>query len=112
MRPSLKLIPFIGLVLSLGAGAQERVISSLGRLEPENGVVQLAGPSGGGLSGAVLKSLEVAEGDWVENDQVVARLDSYNLRKAEVARLEAILTNARNEIATKWCGKRTSRKDH
>ena len=98
MRPSLKLIPFIGLALSLCAGAQERAISSLGRLEPENGVVQLAGPSGGGLTGAVLKSLEVAEGDWVERDQVVARLDSYNLRKAEVARLEAILTNARNEM--------------
>jgi HlyD family secretion protein len=74
------------------------VVSSLGRLEPENGVVQLAGPSGGGLTGAVMKSLEVAEGDWVESGQVVARLDSYNLRKAEVARLEAILTNARNEI--------------
>jgi HlyD family secretion protein len=79
--------------------AEERVISSLGRLEPENGVVQLAGPSGGGLTGAVMKTLEVAEGDWVEKDQVVARLDSYNLRSADVDRLEAVLTNARNEMA-------------
>jgi HlyD family secretion protein len=62
-------------------------------------VVKLAGPSGGGLAGAVLKSLEVAEGDWVENNQIVARLDSYNLRKAEVARLEAILVNSRSEMA-------------
>lgn len=99
MRPSLILILFFGLVISFRAAAQERVISSLGRLEPENGVVQLAGPSGGGLTGAVMKSLEVAEGDWVESDQVVARLDSYNLRKAEVARLEAILTNANSEMA-------------
>ncbi|MDH3548854.1 MAG: efflux RND transporter periplasmic adaptor subunit [Gammaproteobacteria bacterium] len=75
------------------------MISSLGRLEPENGVVQLAGPSGGGLTGAVMKSLVVAEGDWVEKDQVVARLDSYNLRAADVDRLEAVLTNARNEMA-------------
>jgi len=89
----------IALGVSLSTVAQERVISSLGRLEPENGVVQLAGPSGGGLTGAVMKSLAVAEGDWVESDQVVAHLDSYNLRKAEVARLEAILTNARSEIA-------------
>ena len=98
MRLSLRLVPLLALFISLCSLAQEHVVSSLGRLEPENGVVQLAGPSGGGLTGAVMKSLEVAEGDWVESGQVVARLDSYNLRKAEVARLEAILTNARNEI--------------
>jgi HlyD family secretion protein len=99
MLPGLQLIPLLALVISLCAVAQERVVSSLGRLEPENGVVKLAGPSGGGLTGAVMKSLEVAEGDWVESGQVVARLDSYNLRKAEVARLQAILINARNEMA-------------
>ena len=99
MRPLVGSVLFFGLVFSICASAQERVISSLGRLEPENGVVKLAGPSGGGLAGAVLKSLEVAEGDWVENNQIVARLDSYNLRKAEVARLEAILVNSRSEMA-------------
>jgi len=99
MRPLLQLISCLGLALSLGAVADQRVVSSLGRLEPENGVVRLAGPSGGGLSGAVIKSLEVAEGDWVEKDQVIARLDSYALREAEVARLEAILANARSEMA-------------
>ena len=99
MRPVLKLIPVVCLVFSLCAAAEQRVVSSLGRLEPENGVVQLAGPSGGGLTGAVLKTLEVAEGDWVEKDQVVARLDSYDLRSAEVARLNAILANARSEMA-------------
>jgi HlyD family secretion protein len=99
MRPSLRVVLLFGLVFSLCAVAEDRVVSSLGRLEPENGVVQLAGPSGGGLTGAVLKSLEVAEGDWVDSNQVVAYLDSYNLRKAEVARLEAILKNARNEMA-------------
>jgi HlyD family secretion protein len=99
MRPLVRSILFFGLVFSIGASAQERVVSSLGRLEPENGVVKLAGPSGGGLAGAVLKSLEVAEGDWVESNQVVARLDSYNLRKAEVAKLEAILDNSRSELA-------------
>jgi HlyD family secretion protein len=99
MRPGLRLLPVLALVISLGAAAEDRVVSSLGRLEPENGVVKLAGPSGGGAGGAVMKSLQVAEGDWVESGQVVARLDSYNLREAEVARLEAILTNARDEIA-------------
>ena len=99
MRRRRILFFFFSFTLSFCAVADERAISSLGRLEPENGVVQLAGPSGGGLTGAVMKSLVVAEGDWVEKDQVVARLDSYDLRTAEVDRLEAVLTNARNEMA-------------
>lgn len=99
MRSGQTLLAFFVLVISLGAAAEPRAISSIGRLEPENGVVQLAGPSGGGLTGAVIKTLEVAEGDWVEKDQVLARLDSHELRSAEVARLNAILANARGEVA-------------
>ena len=108
MRPAFNLIPLLGLFVSLCAVAEQRVISSLGRLEPENGVVRLAGPSGGGLSGAVLKTLEVDEGDWVDKDQVLARLDSYDLRNAEVARLNAILANARSEMARQEDLSRTS----
>ena len=99
MRHSLKLIPCLTLCVALCADAEPRVISSLGRLEPENGVVQLAGPSGGGLTAAVIKSLDVAEGDWVEKDQVIARLDSYDLRQADLSRLKAILANARSEMS-------------
>lgn len=99
MQPGVKLLFIFAILASQSAIAEPRVISSLGRLEPENGVVQLAGPSGGGLTGAVMTSLAVAEGDWVEQGQVVARLNSYDLRTAEVARLEAILANARNEMA-------------
>ncbi|MEJ2322814.1 MAG: efflux RND transporter periplasmic adaptor subunit [Gammaproteobacteria bacterium] len=98
MRPELKLLPIITIVFSFSALAEERVVSSLGRLEPENGVVQLAGPSGGGLTGAVIKTLQVTEGDWVEKDQVVAHLASYVLRRGEVARLNAIVANARSEV--------------
>lgn len=72
----------IQLCIPLSIADGKRTISSLGRLEPKNGVVQLAGPSGGGLSGAVIKALEVAEGEWVDKDQVVARLDSYDLHQA------------------------------
>lgn len=97
MQPSLKLLLALTLLTSHAVVAENRVISSLGRLEPENGVLQLAGPSGGGLTGAVMTSLEVGEGDWVDSGQVVARLDSYDLRAAEVARLEAVLGNARSE---------------
>jgi HlyD family secretion protein len=108
LRPGQKLLPIVILAISLSAVAEERVVSSLGRLEPENGVVQLAGPSGGGLTGAVIKTLEVAEGDWVEKGQVVARLDSYDLRSAEVARLNAIIANARSEVARQKDLDRTS----
>ena len=45
---------FFSFALSFCAVADERAISSLGRLEPENGVVQLAGPSGGGLTGTMI----------------------------------------------------------
>jgi HlyD family secretion protein len=55
MQPGLRLLPVLALAISLGAAAEDRVISSLGRLEPENGVVKLAGPSGGGAGGAVMK---------------------------------------------------------
>jgi len=99
MHPRVKLLFILALLVSQNAVAEQRAISSLGRLEPENGVLRLAGPSGGGLTGTVMTSLAVAEGEWVEKGQVVARLDSYNLRTAEVARLEAILANARNEMA-------------
>ena len=96
MRTFCLLLVFL---LAQDVAAQGRVISSLGRLEPENGILQLAGPSGGGLTGAVMAALEVEEGDWVDSGQVVARFDSYALRAAEVARLEAILVNARSEMS-------------
>ena len=76
------------LLLTQQAFADGRVVSSLGRLEPENGVLQLAGPSGGGLTGAVMTSLSVAEGDWVESGQVVARLDDAT-QQAQLAVAQA-----------------------
>ncbi len=89
----------LSIIYSIGSVADQRSISSLGRLEPFNGVIKLSGPSGGGMSGAVIKELSVAEGDWVEKDQVIAYLDSYRLRKSEVARLQAILDNANSELS-------------
>ena len=108
MRFRITLTPLLCLLLALPAAAEERVISSLGRLEPENGVVELAGPSGSGFSGAVIKTLEVKQGDWVDENQVIARLDNYALRSAEVQRLNAILANARSELARQEDLSRTS----
>jgi len=80
--------------------AQDLSVASLGRIEPHNGVLRLAGPSGGGGIGgmAVIRDLTVSEGDWVEKGAVVAILDSYPVREAQVARLEAIVRNAEAEL--------------
>ncbi len=86
---------FLGLTSS-ASSAGERSISCLGRLEPKDGVIKLAGPSNGS---GVIKVLEVSEGDWVEAGDRIALLDTYELRSAEVTRLEAVLRNAERELA-------------
>ena len=61
----IKTIPFIGLLLiscHLTALAETRSVSGLGRLEPDGGVIQVAGSSSGGASGSVIRELTVAEG--------------------------------------------------
>lgn len=74
----------------------ERAISCLGRLEPKDGVINVAGPSTGT---GVIRVLKVEEGDWVEAGDELALLDTYELRGAEVKRLEAVLRNARRELS-------------
>jgi HlyD family secretion protein len=78
------------------AVSAERAISCLGRLEPGEGVVNVAGPSTGT---GVIRVLRVEEGDWVEAGDELALLDTYELRAAEVKRLEAMLRNARRELS-------------
>ncbi|MEO0436198.1 MAG: efflux RND transporter periplasmic adaptor subunit [Pseudomonadota bacterium] len=57
-------------------------VSALGRIEPRDGIFQLAGPS----EQAVVSNLLVAEGEVVSAGQVLARLDTFELRQAEVQR--------------------------
>ncbi len=75
--------------------AQTRVISSLGRIEPAGGVIRLAGPSG---LGSVIMELKVEEGDQVKQGDIIARLDSYPVRQADLVRLEAELQNNRKQL--------------
>jgi len=72
-----------------------KAVSALGRLEPKDGVIEVAGPSD--LS-VVLSSLEVDKGDPVEPGQLIAVLDKAAVRQADVERLEAKLANARREL--------------
>ncbi|KAA1190083.1 HlyD family efflux transporter periplasmic adaptor subunit [Pseudohalioglobus sediminis] len=75
--------------------AEPRVISSLGRIEPAGGVVMLAGPSG---LGSVIMDLKVSEGDAVKKGDVIAVLDSYPVRRAELDQAQAQLESARNQL--------------
>lgn len=78
------------------APAEPRRVGALGRLEPEDGVRRIAGPS---EPTAVIAELRVDEGDAVEAGQVVAVLDTAPLRQAAIERIQAELANAERELA-------------
>ena len=88
------------LVLSLAAPvvlvAQEagRVISCLGRIEPAGGIVRLSGPT---ALGAVIMDLKVKEGEWVEEGQEIAMLDSSPVRTAALDALKVELELAESQ---------------
>jgi HlyD family secretion protein len=93
-----KIVPFVFFILASftqGLLADSRVISSLGRIEPAGGVVRLAGPSG---LGSVIMDLKVKEGDRVAQGDVIALLDSYPVRKAELAKSQAELESDRTQL--------------
>lgn len=99
MSTVFRAIALTSLLLAGPALGDARSVSSLGRIEPLNGVLKLAGPSGNGLSGAVIKTMLVTEGDWVDANQILARLDSHAFRTADVTRLKAVLKNKDQELA-------------
>lgn len=61
-------------------------VSALGRLEPEDGLIRVAGPSG---VNAVIGELFVDHGDLVEEGQLIATLDTVEELAARIDRLEA-----------------------
>lgn len=71
-----------------------RSVTSLGRVEPLNGVYQIAGPSD--LS--VVAKLWVEEGEYVAESDILATLDTYGIRDAEVNRAEVDLNLARKVL--------------
>jgi HlyD family secretion protein len=84
-------------VSSVGAGpGSPPGVSALGRLEPEDGIRHIAGPSGGP---SVITELRVDEGDAVKRGQILAVLDTEPMRKAAIQRWKAELANAERELA-------------
>lgn len=70
-------------------------VAALGRLEPEDGVRHVAGPS---LMTVVVSRILVEEGDRVEEGQVIALLDEIEIREAALAQAQAQLANAEAEL--------------
>lgn len=78
----------------VASGVAASTVSALGRLEPKDGLIVVAGPS---EAVVVVERLEVAEGDRVEVGQVLAVLDSLPSREAELERERAELRTAEAE---------------
>lgn len=95
MRHAASWMALLVFVLCVSAGeAAARSVSSLGRIEPHEGVFRLAGPS----ELAVVSELMVEEGDRVTKGQVLARLDSHAVRAAELKRAEVALAHAQRVL--------------
>lgn len=73
---------------------RKRAVAALGRLQPKDGVIRVAGPS---QVSVVISQLLVEKGDTVKAGQVIAVLDNYELLKAEAEKLSVELEHARSE---------------
>lgn len=77
------------------ATAATAKVAALGRLEPNKGVIRVAGPS---RPRVVVKRLFVERGDSIEEGQVIAELDTLAESKAGVARARARLANVEADL--------------
>jgi HlyD family secretion protein len=81
------------------AAAPEPVhgVSARGRLEPQDGILRIAGPAS--EAGAVVAQLLVDEGDRVAAGELLATLDTEPVLEARRAEVQAELRNAEREFA-------------
>jgi multidrug efflux pump subunit AcrA (membrane-fusion protein) len=75
--------------------ARQTSVAARGRLQPTGGVICVAGPS---RPGAVIASLRVHEGDWVESGAVLAKLDGTAAQEALVRRLSVEVQHATTDL--------------
>ena len=79
-----------------GPPAPPTLVTALGRIEPRDGIIRVAGPA---RPTVVIAKLFVDEGDRVKLDQPLAELDSLAEDQARVAKAKAALKNAETELA-------------
>jgi HlyD family secretion protein len=77
-------------------GDATRRVTALGRLEPKDGVLRVAGPS---RPSVVVAKIFVEEGDRVLAGQPLAELDGRVIDEAAVAKAKAALNNAEGALA-------------
>lgn len=70
-------------------------VAALGRIEPDDGVIRVAGPS---QPAVVIGQLLVDDNDPVKAGQPIAVLDTHAVNKAVVAEIDAQLRNAESEL--------------
>lgn len=78
-----------------GTSQAASTVTALGRLQPKDGIIRIAGPS---RPSVVIAKLRVEEGDRVQVGQPIAVLDTLAENEARVARTKAELTNAETEL--------------
>ncbi len=72
-------------------------VAAQGRVEPEDGVIQVAAPYYAGRP-SVVRELRVREGDWVRAGQILAVLDGFGPAEAALRQNEARVTVARARL--------------
>lgn len=97
-------IPIISCALIAGSihAAENHLnsVSALGRLQPKNGIITIGAPSTPeALSGSLLSSLLVSEGEYVEAGDILAITDSEASLKAKLQQANAELELARQSAA-------------
>ncbi len=92
------------LLMTATTSALARSVTSLGRIEPLNGVYQIAGPT----DASVVSKLWVEEGQMVDQGDILATLDTYGLRSAEVKITEVDLDLARKTLIRQRALRQTS----
>ena len=73
---------------------QQVTVAALGRIEPEGEVIRVGGPTGERIG-----QMLVAEGDFVQQGQVLAALETYDQQKAERDVAASELAEARSRLA-------------
>lgn len=84
-----------GPIASADAPPGPNLVTALGRIEPKDGILKIAGPS---RPSVVIAKLLVEEGDRVEAGQPIAELDTVSTDEAAVAKARAALRNAEADL--------------